>query len=86
MSVVESLTRDEVSNDPTVSVSVVVKVDQMVIGDYVGAAQDDSIISAASMVVVARIHRHNGQFSRVPFSLYSCLSRACNAPTSAPER
>jgi hypothetical protein len=65
MRVVESLTRDEVSNNPAVPVPVVVKVHQMVIGDCVWAAQDNPIISAASMVVVARIHSHNAQFSRV---------------------
>jgi hypothetical protein len=60
MSVVQSLSRDDVSNDPAAPVLVLVKVDEVVIRDSVRAPQDNAIIPAASMVVVALIHRHGG--------------------------
>ena len=58
MAVVESLSRDEVSNDPAATILIVVKVHQMVIGDNVWAAQDNPKVSAASMIVIVRIHGH----------------------------
>jgi hypothetical protein len=58
MAVVEALSGDEVSYDPASPIPVVVKVHQVVTGDDVWAAQDNPIISAASMIVVVPSHRH----------------------------
>jgi len=58
MDVVESLSRNEVSDDPGSPVLVVIKIDQTVISNGVRASQNDAIVSPASMIVIASIYRH----------------------------
>jgi hypothetical protein len=49
---------DEVPDNPASSVLVVVKIDQTVVGDDLGQAQNDTVVAAAPVVIVVRVDRH----------------------------
>jgi len=65
MAVVESLSNNKVSYNPTATISVAVKIHKVVISDNVWTTQDNPIVAAASVIVVPLVHRHTSQCGRV---------------------
>src|SRR5437660_12930897 len=64
MAVVEWSDNNRVSDDPTATISVAVKIHKEVISDNVWTTQDNPIVAVASVIVVPLVHRHTPQCGR----------------------
>jgi hypothetical protein len=58
--VVKTTASDEISQYPCAPVSVVVEIDQAIIGDNIGAAENDAVITTSAMTVILAIY-HKGE-------------------------
>jgi hypothetical protein len=61
---VETMAPDKISDHPCTPVSIVVEIDQAVVGYNIGAAENDAVIATSAMIIISGIH-HRERVSQI---------------------
>jgi hypothetical protein len=69
MLVIEPVAINKVPNDPTTSIPIVVEINQP-IADQIGAKNNNAVIAAAKMTVVALVHGHRSMLRDLSLSVH----------------